>query len=328
MLEDQPMADARDPVNTACSERAAVDEVGPVVVTGSSGLIGAAVCQALRRSGQEVRRLVRREPGRDDEYRWDPEADFIDVTAFSGARSVVHLAGAPVATRWTKTMKDRIYRSRIEGTHQIHSAASRVQSVQTLVCASAIGFYGFDPARPAADESTGSGDGFLAEVCQAWEHTARTAISDRSDVRLTIARIGVVLDQDGGMLAHLLSIARRLRRVPLVGSGDQWISWVSLPDCIDAIRLCLTERMSGPVNIVSPNVVTQRELATLLSKRIAIKTAPIPAPMIRCIAGRLGEEVLLGGRRASALRLQRAGYTFTDPELSSVMRRLNLTETA
>lgn len=165
-LEAGPMHEARDPTRSGCHGPTVTDGIGPVVVTGTSGLIGTAVCQSLRHSGHEVRRLVRREPERDDEYRWAPEADFIDTTVFSGARSVVHLAGAPVATRWTKTMKNRIFRSRVEGTRQIHSAASQVHSVRTLVCASAVGFYGFDPARPAASESTESGDGFSQKYAE------------------------------------------------------------------------------------------------------------------------------------------------------------------
>jgi len=327
-LEADLMGEGRDPACTGYPERTVADRIGPVVVTGASGLIGSAICQSLRLDGHEVRRLVRRQPERDDEYRWDPEADFIDAAVFSGARSVVHLAGAPIATRWTKTMKNHISRSRVEGTRQVHSAASRAHSVRTLICASAIGFYGFDPAQPAASESTGSGDGFLAEVCRAWEEAARTAISGGSNARLTIARIGVVLDEGGGMLAHLLSVARRLGRIPIAGSGEQWISWISLNDCVDTIRFCMAREFNGPVNMVSPNAVSQRELAESLSDRIAATTASIPAPLIRCAAGQMGQEVILGGRRADPTRLEASGHSFLDPKLNNFLSRLPLTETA
>ncbi|MFU8829710.1 MAG: TIGR01777 family oxidoreductase [Phycisphaerales bacterium] len=324
MLEHGPMPEDRTPNRTNFCERTGVDGIGPVVVTGSSGLIGTAVCQSLRHCGHEVRRLVRREPERDDEYRWDPDADVIDAAVFSGARSVVHLAGAPVATRWTKTMKNRIHRSRVGGTRQIHAAASRVFSVRTLVCASAIGFYGFDPSQPAASESTGSGDGFLAEVCRAWEESARTAISGDSNAQLTIARIGVVLDVNGGMLSHLLACARRLGRIPIVGSGEQLISWVSLNDCVESIRFCLANEISGPVNIVSPNTVSQRELAENLADRIGMKTVVIPSLFIRCTAGRMGQEVILGGRRVGPTRLVDSGYPFANLELGSFLDRLHI----
>ncbi|HTT86814.1 MAG TPA: TIGR01777 family oxidoreductase, partial [Acidimicrobiales bacterium] len=228
-----------------------------VVVTGSSGLIGRALLSSLSRDGHRTTALVRRPPGR-GESRWDPARGQIDPDVLEGADAVVHLAGAGIGDRrWTPTRRDLVLRSRVDATALLARAlASLRRPPLVLVSASAIGYYG---ARRSEEltEASGPGTGFQAEVCRAWE--AATAEAEGSGIRVVHLRSAVVLARQGGALARQLPLFRAGLGGRL-GSGHQWLSWISLPDEIGVIRRTIEDSsLVGPLNACAPRPVTNRQ---------------------------------------------------------------------
>ena len=295
-----------------------------VLVSGASGLVGTALCAFLEAGGHTVRRLVRREPRDPGEFRWDTITGAIDPRAAEGAGAVVHLAGLNIAARrWSRAQKERIARSRREGTRQVADAvrAARVKP-RVFVSASATGLYG-DRGDEELDEKSSAGAGFLARVCREWERSA----TDLTDVRGVQLRFGVVLSPAGGALARLLT-PFRLGLGGRVGSGMQWVSWIALDDAVYAIhRSLLDEALSGPINAVSPAPVTNAELARTLGRVLGRvlgrpALAPLPAIAVRALFGELGEEALLASRKVRPRRLEAAGFTFAYPELEGALRHV------
>lgn len=289
-----------------------------VVVSGASGLVGKALCSFLTTGGHTVRRLVRRDALLEDEYRWDPARGEVHPRALEGADAVVHLAGENIASgRWTRARKERILASRVEGTRVLVDAANKAREApRTFVSASAIGFYG-DRGDELLDERSGSGTGFLAEVCRAWE-----AELERLDgARAVAMRFGVVLSGAGGALAKMLPpfLAGGGGRI---GSGRQWMSWVALDDVVGALHhALLTEALSGPVNTVAPNPATNAEFTRTLGRVLRRPTIfPMPAVAARLAFGELADELLIAGQRVEPKRLVETGYRFAFPTLEGALR--------
>jgi len=289
-----------------------------VLVTGSSGLVGKALTPFLTTGGHRVRRLVRRAPQNADEFLWNPENGELDPAALEGVDAVVHFAGENIAARrWSAAQKERIRRSRIDGTRRLVNAVHAAQGKpRVFVCASAVGIYG-DRADELLDEESAPGTGFLAEVCQAWEAEARKL----NDVRSVQLRCGVVLSPAGGALARML-LPFQLGAGGRIGGGRQWMSWVALDDVVGALlHVLVTNELQGPVNVVAPQAVTNAEYTRTLGRVLRRPTLfPMPAFAARGAFGELANELLLASQRVVPRRLQETGYVFAQPQLEGALR--------
>jgi hypothetical protein len=293
-----------------------------IAVTGASGLIGSALLPALRADGHDVVRFVRGSGNRadaPDARPWDPTNRRLDPEHLVDVDAVVHLAGAGVADkRWTPERKAVVLGSRVDGTATVAEAIAASGHPTVLLSASAIGWYG-DTGDRVTDETGPPGEGFLAEVCRAWE--AGTAAAERAGVRTAHLRTGIVLSGDGGALARQAQVARLGLGAPL-GSGRQWVSWISLPDEVAAIRHLLTADVEGPVNLVGPAPVTNREFTRALNRAVHRPTFPVAVPglVLKAALGPFAEEGVLIGQRLVPAVLQRSGFGFAHRELDSALR--------
>jgi uncharacterized protein (TIGR01777 family) len=289
-----------------------------IAVTGSSGLIGSALVDALRGDGHDVLRLVRREPRAADEARWDPYGD-VDTTALRGVEAAVNLAGAGIGDRrWTESYKREIRESRVQGTRTLSAALAALEPAPSvLVSASAAGYYG-DTGDREVDETAPPGSGFLAETCVLWEAAAEPA--RRAGIRVVHSRPHMVLSRHGGAVARMLPIFR-LGLGGRLGSGRQYWSFVSLADLVRALRYALTaDDLSGPVNVAAPEPVTNAEATRALAQALHRPAIfPVPGPALRAVLGEFAADVLEGVRlRPTAL--QRSGFTFAHPTIGEAMR--------
>jgi len=291
-----------------------------VAVTGASGLIGSALVATLRQGGGQVVTLVRRSPAAADEIAWDPRADHggVPLSALAGVDAVVHLAGAGVADhRWTDAYKAEIRSSRVDGTHALASLlAAMDQPPGVLLCGSAIGWYG-DTGGREVDESSPAGQGFLAGVVRDWEAAADPA--REAGLRVACLRSGIVISSHGGVLGRML-LPFRLGLGARLGPGKQFMSWVTLADWIRAAQFLIAQpELSGPVNITTPNPVTNAAFTAALGgvlhrpARLAI-----PSPVLTAALGGVTSD-LLSSARVRPTRLLEAGFTFSYPELAGAL---------
>ncbi len=294
-----------------------------ILLTGASGLIGSALTAKLTDAEHEVTRLVRSSPNRERrEIQWDPSAGRLDAAALEGFDAVVHLAGESIATgRWTAAKKERIRSSRVQGTRLLAETLARLQRPpEILVSASAIGYYG-DRGDEELDEGSAPGSGFLAEVCRQWEAAAEPA--GEAGIRVVHPRIGLVLSATGGVLAKMLPMFRLGLGGP-IGSGRQYVSWITLDDLVGAIcHVIATDSLSGPVNAVAPEPATNREFTRALGRALR-RPARLPAPAfaLRAMLGTMADELLLASTRVIPRRLVDSGFAFDDPDLEPAFRRL------
>jgi uncharacterized protein (TIGR01777 family) len=291
-----------------------------VLITGASGFIGSALVPALTGGGNAVRRLVRRAAARPGEYRWDPAAGEVEPAALEGVDAVVHLAGETVAGRWTDEKKQRILRSRVDGTRTLSEALTSVaRPPQALVTASAIGYYG-DRGDELLTEDSAPGDGFLAEVVREWEAASRPA--EEAGIRVARMRFGIVLSPAGGALKTMLT-PFRLGVAGKLGSGRQWMSWVSIDDVVGAIQHALaTAELTGVANTVAPNPVTNAEFTKTLGRVLRRPTVlPVPSAALRLALGEFSQEAL-SSARVEPRRLLESGYVFRHHELEQALRHV------
>lgn len=288
-----------------------------VAVTGSSGLIGSALLTALRGAGHESLRVVRHEPGEPDQVKWDPAAGTIDAAALAGVDAIVHLAGYNLGSRWTDSMKRRILESRTAGTRLIAETAARSEpKPSVIVCASAVGFYG-NRGDDDLTEASPRGDGFLADVVEAWEAAAQPARD--AGIRVVHLRQGLVLSRRGGALQRLL-LPFRLGLGGRVGSGEQWWSWVAMDDVTGAYLHALEHPVSGAVNLVAPELVRNREFVQTLGRALHRPAlAPFPAFAVRLVLGEMGEELLLSSQRVLPVALEASGYEIRHRALADAL---------
>lgn len=293
-----------------------------VIVTGSHGLIGSALIAALTAAGHQPVRVVR---GSADvgEIRWDPESGMLDGRDLAGMDAAVHLAGEALgAKRWNAQQKHRILDSRVRGTELLCRRLAEVDPRPgVLVAGSAIGFYG-DRGSEELDEHSGPGTGFLAEVAQQWEG-ATSAAAD-AGIRVVRMRSGVVLSPAGGALQKQLPVFRAGLGGRL-GSGRQYLSWVSLDDEVGAILFALAAGdLAGPVNVTSPNPVTNADFTRTLGAVLG-RPAILAVPRIglaTLLGGEMADEMLLGGQRVLPKQLLEHGYRFAQPDLEPALRHL------
>jgi uncharacterized protein len=288
-----------------------------VVVAGSSGLLGTALVAHLRETGHEVLRLVRRHPAAPDERGWDPPAGRIDPGTFDGVDAVVNLGGVGIADRpWSGARKQAVRDSRTVPT-EVLAAATAENGVPSLLSASAVGWYG-DTGERRVDETGPSGSGFLAEVCREWE--GATAAAREGGVRVVLLRTGLVLAPSGGLLAPL-SLAFRFALGGRIGSGRQFMPWISLDDEVGAIRFLLEHpEVEGPVNLTGPAPARNAEFTAALARAVHRPAVlNVPAVVVRTLAGQQGEELVLFGQNAVPAKLEAAGYRFAHPTLDDAL---------
>ncbi|MBS1955832.1 MAG: TIGR01777 family oxidoreductase [Cyanobacteria bacterium SZAS-4] len=291
-----------------------------VVITGSSGMVGTALTEKLRAQGDEVVSYVRKmHPGKTGQYLWNPEAGTIDSAGLSGASAVVNLAGENIAAkRWTPEQKEKIRTSRVEGTTLLsHTIAGLPAKPEVLVSASAIGFYG-DRGDEMLTENSAPGSGFLAEVCKEWEQSTKAA--EASGVRIVRARLGVVLSKNGGALQKMLPIFQ-LGGGGIIGSGKQYMSWVTLDDVVNALIFAIkTKSVTGPINIVAPNSVRNSEFTDALGHALHRPAVlPLPAFAAKIIMGEMADELLLSSARVEPLALEGNKFGFEYPNLAGAL---------
>jgi uncharacterized protein len=295
-----------------------------VAVTGASGMIGTALTRRLQAEGHEVLRLTRSAPTAPDQVRWDPAAGELDPDALAKADAVVHLAGKSIGEhlRWTARSKRELLQSRVQGTGLVARTMADLAGgrggPRVLVCASGVHFYG-DRGDEVLTESTGGGRGFLAGVVQQWEAAADPARA--AGLRVAHLRTGLVQDAHGAGLPKQV-LMFRFGLGGRVGSGRQWLSWISLDDITGAYLHALThEDLAGPVNATSPNPVTNAEFTEVLARvlgRPAFLRVPAIAP--RLVLGELGDELLSTSIRARPARLLEVGFRCRFPELEPTLR--------
>ncbi|WP_394813896.1 TIGR01777 family oxidoreductase [Streptomyces litchfieldiae] len=293
-----------------------------IAITGTSGLIGGALADALRADGREVVRLVRREPRAADEARWDPSGreQELNVAAIDGCDAVVHMAGAPVAARrWTDRYKREIRDSRVLGTAAVAAAiAGAGTRPRVFLCGSAIGYYG-DTGDRAVDEDAPAGTGFLADVARDWEAAAGPA--QEAGARTLFIRTGLVVARSGGAWGKLFPIFRAGLGGRL-GNGRQYWSAISLADYLAALRFLLDDanELSGPVNFTGPHPVTNREATRAMGRVLRRPTVfAVPAPLLRVVLGEFSQDVL-GSQRVLPKRLLEAGFVFAEPTVEDAIR--------
>ena len=291
-----------------------------VLIAGASGLVGSALIPALEPEGAQVTRLVRTTAAA-GEIEWHPNNDQLDSAKLEGFDAVINFAGENIAGgRWTDEQKRKIHDSRVNGTHLLSDAMTRLkQPPKAFLCASATGIYG-DRGDEILDEQSDSGGGFLAGVCREWEQATEPA--DAAGVRTVNLRFGPILAREGGMLAKLLT-PFKMGMGGKVGSGKQYISWVAIDDVVGAIKLALTdESIRGPLNIVSPHPVTNEEFTKTLGHVLSRPTAlAMPAFAVRLAFGEMADEMLLTSQRVIPKRLNDAGYDFEYPELEGALKK-------
>lgn len=298
-----------------------------IAITGASGFVGKAVVAALESDGHQVIRLVRADPGRapaqgrDGTASWDPSSGAVDTARLQGIEAVVHLAGENVAGgRWHARRKAAIHESRGPATERLCRELAKLSPPpRVLVQASASGIYG-DRGDEWLDESSAAGTGFLADVATAWERASAPLAA--VGTRVVHLRIGIVLDPEGGALARM-RLPFRLGLGGRLGTGRQWMSWVTRSDLVRIVQFALQQPdLSGPVIATTPNPVTNAEFTRALGRALG-RPAVLPAPAfaLRLAFGEMAEMLLIGQRQRPT-RLRQAGFRFDWPELASAFGEL------
>ncbi len=295
-----------------------------ILVTGATGFLGRHVVAALGRKRHEVLRLTRGplDPSDPRLLSWDPQQGRLDPGALEGLDAVIHLAGEGIAgPKWSEAVKLRIEHSRIRATRLlVDSLAAARARPRVLLAASAVGYYG-DRGDEELDESSAAGAGFLASLCGRWE--AEAARAGDSGIRVLHLRFGVVLGPGGGVLGRMLP-AFRLGLGGRLGSGRQWMSWISLPDAVRAALFLLeSAEAAGPYNLCAPNPVTNRVLTQSLGRALSRPALlPVPAALLRAAFGEMADALLLSGQRAAPRRLREAGFDWEHPYIGEALNHL------
>ena len=292
-----------------------------ILVTGASGLVGTAVQESFAGKGYEMLLASRNAPKKPNDIQWNVETGFAELERLEGLDVVVHLAGESVSgLRWTDEKKRAIRDSRVLGTRNVVEAISKLrEKPKLLVAASAIGFYG-ERGDEEVTESSAAGDNFLSEVSKAWEAESRRA--EDAGIRTVLLRTGIVLSRDGGALATMLT-PFKLGVGGVVGSGKQWMSWVSLDDHVGVINYAIeNDNLRGAVNSVSPNPVTNEEFTKTLGEVLYRPTIlPLPEFAVSMVFGEMGDALLLTSTKVLPKRIEEAGFEFKYPDLKSALER-------
>ena len=292
-----------------------------VAIAGASGLVGSALIPMLKHLGAQITRLVRSKAGA-DEIEWHPNQDDVTARMLEGFEVIINLAGESIAAgRWTDDQKKKIRDSRVNGTHLLSEAIALLkQKPRVFLCASATGIYGDRDDEPL-DEQSESGGGFLAGVCREWEKACEPAL--KAGVRVVNLRFGPILSKEGGMLAKLLT-PFKMGMGGKVGTGRQYISWVAIEDAIQAIKLAIEDAtIHGPLNVVSPNPVTNEEFTKTLGHVLNRPTAlAMPAFAARLAFGEMADEMLLASQKVIPKKLLNADFHFKYRDLEATLKNL------
>ena len=295
-----------------------------ILITGSHGLVGKALISELTKDGHEIVSLVRHKSGGAAEIEWHPNQGSIDSERVSSFDVVVHLAGESIASgRWTDEKKRKIRESRVMGTTLLSQSLARsAKPPAVFISASAIGYYG-NRGDELLDEKSAPGNDFLAEVCVAWERA--TGEAEARGVRTVHARFGIILDQEGGALAKMLT-PFRMGVGGRIGDGKQWMSWIALGDVIQGLKLVIEHNsITGPVNFVAPNPVTNSEFTKSLGEAVSRPTLfPMPSFAARLAFGEMADALLLSSAKVEPKCLQESGYRFEfenlQPALAAILK--------
>ncbi len=293
-----------------------------ILASGAGGFIGSAVTAALGRRGDDAHRLIRQgRLVRRGEIVWNPSEGFIQHQRLDRLDAVIHLAGEPILGRWTARKKQQIRDSRLVSTQFLaQTLAGLNPRPKVFLCASATGYYG-NRAEEILTEPSPPGEGFLAEVCRDWEAACEPA--RRAGIRTVHLRLGMVLGKDGGALKQMLPVFRFGLGGPL-GSGQQWMSWISIEDAVGAILFCLgNDSISGAVNLTAPEPVRNGDFARILSRAIHRPAVlPVPRLALRMKFGELADDVLLSSARVLPEKLLAAGFSFRHRTLENALASL------
>ena len=291
-----------------------------IVISGASGLIGRALQFALVDGGHQVFVLVRRPIAGAGEIFWNPSAGSIDAAALEGMDAVINLSGKNLAAgRWNDARKKEFATSRIGSTLLLSRTLAELQErPRVLISASAIGFYG-DRGEELLTEASPPGTGFLAELCEKWEGAAQPARD--AGIRVVHPRIGVVVSRDGGALKKML-LPFKLGVGGVIGSGRQYISWISLEDLIEVFKMALEDsRAEGAINAVAPEPFTNRVFTKTLGRVLRRPTIlPMPAMVVKLLFGEMGKTLLLEGAKVVPQKLETLGFQFHHPTLEAALR--------
>ena len=295
-----------------------------ILITGSHGLVGNALISELNKDKHEIVSLVRHASAGASEIEWHPNQGSIDSERVSGFDVVVHLAGESIASgRWTDEKKRKIRESRVNGTTLLSQALARsTKPPAVFISASAIGYYG-NRGDELLDEKSAPGNDFLAEVCVAWERA--TGEAEARGVRTVHTRFGIILDQEGGALAKMLT-PFRMGVGGRIGDGKQWMSWIALADVIQGLKFVIEHTsITGPVNFVAPNPVTNSEFTKSLGEAVSRPTLfPMPSFAARLAFGEMADALLLSSAKVEPKRLQESGYRFEfenlRPALATILK--------
>ncbi|MFA7171855.1 MAG: TIGR01777 family oxidoreductase [Kiritimatiellia bacterium] len=286
-----------------------------ILISGASGLIGGALCPALTQRGHIVRTLSRSH----GDQLWHINDQTLKKGALDEIDCVIHLAGENIAQRWTPRARERILRSRTESTQLLTANILKQSRPIDFISASGINFYGETKTERPTTEASPAGTGFLATVCQAWERAAQPL--QRAALRTVFIRTGVVLSAQGGALAKMLP-PFRLGLGGRIGSGKQYMSWISLSDIVQIyIRAVEDQSLGGPINATAPQAISNLEFTKTLGRVLKRRTfCPLPAVMIRVLFGAMGRETILSNLNVAPDRLLHAGFEWLYPELEPLLQ--------
>ena len=293
-----------------------------VLVSGATGLVGSELVPFLTQQGNDVYRLTRSKPREAHDIAWDPSRNQLPKGRIDGSDVVVHLAGENIAgKRWNPKVKEELRSSRIDGTKLLCETIVQLDPTpKTLICASAIGFYG-DRGSDWLNETSPAGSGFLADLCRDWEAACEPARA--KGIRVVNLRFGVILSPKGGALAKMLT-PFKMGVGGVVGSGNQYWSWISIDDVVGVIDFCIKqEKISGPVNTTAPCPVTNYDFTKTLGSVLGRPTMlPLPAFAARIAIGEMADGLLLSSARVMPNRLSETGYRFQYPTLEPALKHL------
>ncbi len=292
-----------------------------ILLTGSTGLIGSALTEHLKKQGHDIYPLYRN-PASTKPHYWFPEENRIHLDDEIKIDVVIHLAGENIAdSRWSQKKKEAVLNSRVKGTRLLAETVSGLKNKPALfISGSAIGYYG-DTGDNIVDEDSSRGTGFLSDVSVAWEAATQTV--EDAGIRTIHMRTGIVLSTKGGVLQKML-LPFKMGLGGIVGNGKQYMSWISINDITHIIDYMIKhDQLSGPYNLVAPQPVTNRTFTKALGRALHRPTAlPLPAFMVRLLFGEMGDALLLSSSRVLSTRLESIGYTFIDNTLEQALTRL------
>lgn len=297
-----------------------------IAITGSTGLIGSALTSTLSQQGHQITRIVRDSDYHDAQHAtalWHPDQKKIDLQALENHEGIIHLAGENVAQKkWTPEQKQKIKKSRVEGTAFLCESILKFKHPpKFLLCASAIGFYGNQDPQVDLNELSSPGQGFLPEVVEAWEKAPQSV--SNLGIRVVNMRFGIVLSPKGGAISRMLPIFK-LGLGGRIGNGHQMMSWIVLDEISKIVlHLISHEELKGPMNIVSPNPVSNLEFTKTLGHHLHRPTLfPFPSFLAHLMLGDMADELLLGGAKVLPQKLLESGYSFQYPTLDLAFKHL------